>query len=84
MNKKTLLYVGIYAVVGYGAYYMFFSKSAYAKAIKKANAYSGSEESLKAFGTNYLRPWAKAAKNNVPTFLFEGKAYNTKGGKIVR
>jgi hypothetical protein len=33
---------------------------------------------------NFLRPWSKSAKNNMPTFLFEGKAYNTNGGKIVR
>ena len=85
MNKKTIFYVGLYAVVAYGAYYMFFSKSAYVKTIKKTNNYGGSEEELKNLvGMNFLRPWAKAAKNGVPTFLFEGKAYNTKGGKIVR
>jgi hypothetical protein len=85
MNKKTLLYVGIYAVVGYGAYYMFFSKNAYVKTIKKTNNYGGTEEDLKNLvGKNFLKPWAKAAKDGVPTFLFEGKTYNTKGGKIVR
>jgi hypothetical protein len=84
MNKKTLLYVGIYAVVAYGAYYMYFSKDAYAKAIIKAGKYRGTKEDLKAFGMNFLRPWSKSAKNNMPTFLFEGKAYNTNGGKIVR
>jgi hypothetical protein len=31
---------------------------------------------------NFLRPWAKAAKNNQPTFTFEGKTYNTQGGRI--
>jgi hypothetical protein len=85
MNKKTIFYVGVYAVVAYGAYYMFFSKSAYVKTIKKTNNYGGSAEDLKDLvGKNFLKPWARAAKNNVPTFQFEGKTYNTKGGKIVR
>lgn len=85
MNKKTIFYVGVYAVVAYGAYYMFFSKSAYVRTIKKTNNYGGSAEDLKDLvGKNFLKPWARAAKNNVPTFQFEGKTYNTKGGKIVR
>jgi hypothetical protein len=85
MNKKTIFYVGVYAVVAYGAYYMFFSKSAYVRTIKKTNNYGGSEKDLKDLvGKNFLKPWARAAKNNVPTFEFEGKTYNTKGGKIVR
>jgi hypothetical protein len=85
MNKKVVFYVGLYAVVAYGAYYMFFSKNAYVKTIRKTNNYSGTAEELKNLvGMNFLRPWAKAAKNNVATFEFEGKTYNTKGGKIVR
>jgi hypothetical protein len=85
MNNRTLLYIGIYAVVGYGAYYMFFSKDAYVKTIRKTNNYGGSEQELKDLvGKNFLKQWAKAAKNNVPTFEFEGKTYNTKGGKIKR
>jgi hypothetical protein len=85
MNKKTIFYVGVYAVAAYGAYYMFFSKSAYVRTIKKTNNYSGTAKDLKDLvGKNFLKPWARAAKNNVPTFEFEGKTYNTKGGKIVR
>ncbi len=55
---------------------------AYAKAIIKAGKYGKSAEELKSFGMNFLRPWAKAAKNNQPTFTFEGKTYNTQGGRI--
>lgn len=85
MNKKVVFYIGLYAVVAYGAYYMFFSKNAYAKTIKKANNYGGTTNDLKELvGRNFLKVWAKASKNNVPTFEFEGKNYNTKGGKIVR
>ena len=84
MNKKTLLYVGIYAVVAYGAYYMYFSKNAYAKAIKKADASTGTLEDLKKFDMAFLRAWSKAAKNNQPTFEYNGKTINTKGGRAVR
>jgi hypothetical protein len=84
MNNRTLLYIGIYAVVGYGAYYMFFSKDAYAKSIIKSGKYGGSVQDLKGFGANFLKPWSKAAKNNQETFVFEGKMYNTQGGKIKR
>lgn len=81
MNKKTIFYIGLYAVVAYGAYYMFFSKDAYAKAIIKAGKYRGSVDDLKTFGMNFLRPWARAAKKNEPIFIFEGKTYNTDGGR---
>jgi hypothetical protein len=84
MNNKAILYIGIYAVVGYGAYYMFFSKDAYAKSIIKSGKYGGSVQDLKGFGANFLKPWSKAAKNNQETFVFEGKMYNTQGGKIKR
>ena len=82
MKTKTLVWIGVYAVVAYGAYYMFFSKQAYAKKIKDAGKYGGSIDDLKSFGMNFLRPWAKAAKDNQPTFTFEGKTYNTQGGRV--
>lgn len=84
MKKNTILWVGLYVVVAYGAYAMFFSKDAYAKAIIKAGKYGGSVQDLKSFGMNFLRPWARAAKNNQETFTFEGKTYNTNGGRVKR
>jgi hypothetical protein len=39
---------------------------------------------LLTFGKNYLKPWAMAAKAKQPTFTFEGKNYNTKGGMLVK
>jgi hypothetical protein len=85
MNKKTFLYIGIYAVAAYGAYYLYSNtKKAYASIILKAGMAGGGEAALLAFGKNYLKPWAMAAKAKQPTFLFEGNTYNTKGGKIVK
>jgi hypothetical protein len=85
MNKKTIFYVGLYAVAAYGAYYLYNNtKKAYARIILDKGMAGGGQAALLAFGKNYLKPWAMAAKANQPTFLFEGKTYNTKGGMIVK
>lgn len=81
MKGKTLIWIGVYAAVAYGAYYMFFSKKAYAKKIKDAGKYNGTVESLTEFGADFLRSWSKAASKNEPTFTLKGKTYNTQGGK---
>lgn len=81
MKGKTLIYVGIYAAAAYGVYYLFFSKSALANTIIKSGNYSSPKKDLMEFGANFLKPWAKASKNGQPTFIFQGKTYNTKGGR---
>jgi hypothetical protein len=85
MNKKTFLYVGVYAVVAYGAYYLYNNtKKAYALTILKEGKAGGGLVGLFQFGKNFLKPWAMAAKAKKPTFEFEGKNYNTQGGTVVR
>lgn len=85
MNKKTIFYVSLYAVAAYGAYYLYNNtKKAYARTILKEGMAGGGFAGLLVFGKNYLKPWAMAAKAKQPTFLFEGKTYNTKGGMIVK
>ena len=84
MKGKTILWIGVYAVVAYGAYYLYFSKQAYAKKIKDAGMSEGTLEQLKAFDMSYLRDWAKAAKSKQATFTHKGKTYNTKGGKLTK
>jgi hypothetical protein len=80
MKGKTLIYVGVYAAVVYGAYYMFFSKNAYAKKIIMSGMYGRSINDLKGFDYGYLRAWSKSASKNEPTFTYKGKVYLTKGG----
>jgi hypothetical protein len=82
MKNKTLLWIGIYGVVAYGAYYIFFSKNAYAKKIIDSGKYTSSINNLKSFDMAYLRAWSKAATKNEPTFSYKGVAYNTQGGKL--
>ena len=84
MKKKTLIWIAVYGVVAYGAYYMYFSKTAYAKKIIKAGKYKGSLEDLKSFDMAFLRVWSKAAGQNNPTFDYNGKTYNTQGGKAAK
>jgi len=84
MKSKTLVYIGIYAVVAYGAYYLYFSKTAYGKKIIAAGKYSGTLDDLKTFDMSFLRDWSKAASANQATFSHKGKTYNTNGGKATK
>jgi len=84
MKKNTLIWIGVYAVVAYGAYYMYFSKTAYAKNIIKAGKSQQSVDDLKSFDMSFLRAWSKAASNNEQTFSYKGKSYFTQGGKAVK
>lgn len=83
-NGKTIFWVAVYGVVAYGAYYMYFSKTAYAKKIIKAGKSNQSVDDLKSFDMAFLRVWSKAASNNEQTFSYDGKSYNTQGGKAVK
>lgn len=82
MKNKTLLWIGIYGVVAYGAYYLFFSKNAYAKKIIASGKYTSSIDNLLSFDMAYLRAWSKAATKNEPNFSYKGVVYLTQGGKI--
>ena len=84
MNTKTIVWVGIYGVVAYGAYYMYFSKTAYAKNIIKAGKSQQSVDDLKSFDMGYLRVWSKASSNNEQSFSYKGKSYFTQGGRAIK
>ncbi len=85
MNKKTLLYVGIYAVVAYGGWYLYSNtKKAYASKILKAGLAGGGEAPLLKFDKGYLKAWAGAAKSGQATFMYNGATYNSKGGLAVK
>ena len=80
-TSKTLIYVGIYAVVAYGVYAYLFSKKSYAKIIANSGNYTKGVEELMNFETPYLKAWSKATKSGQASFVFGGSTYNTKGGK---
>lgn len=81
MKSKTLVWIGLYGVVAYGAYHMFFSKNAYAKKIIAKGKYGGALETLKSFDMGFLRAWSIGASKNEPTFLYKGVTYSTQGGR---
>jgi hypothetical protein len=45
---------------------------------------SSSKTGLEALQPEFVRQWALAVKQNLPTFTFIGKTYNTSGGKAIR
>ena len=83
-SNKTLMYVAVYAVLGYGVYYYFFSKKHFAQIIAKSGNYSSGVSGLMSFDTAYLKAWSKAIKNAQPSFLLAGSTYNTIGGKKIK
>jgi hypothetical protein len=81
-NGKTLFYIGIYAIAGYGVYYYFFSKKRYAQIIVNSGSYKSGIEPILSFDKPYLKAWSKAVKSSQPTFFFNRKEYSTQGGSI--
>ena len=80
-GNKTIIYIGVYAIVAYGVYAYFFSKKSYAKIIANSGNYSLGVEELINFDTSYLKAWSKAAKSGQSSFVLGGIIYNTKGGR---
>lgn len=84
MKKSTLIWIGVYALVGYAAYSMFFSKKSFAKKIIDTGASTGTVESLMNFEMGFLRAWAKSASGKENSFTYNGKSFYTKGGRAVK
>jgi len=84
MNKtlKGILAVTIVGGLVYLAYTQ--SKGNFGKYVliitEKGNAENA--QKLLTFDEKFLKEWAKASKKDFPTFEYQGKTYNTKGGKI--
>lgn len=81
MKKQTLVWIGVYVVVGYFAYSYFYSKKYSIKTIISTGNFNAAPSVLEGFGDKFLKTWASAAKKGQPAFVFEGKVYNTNGGK---
>ena len=81
-NKKGLFVIlGVSAMV-FAAWYMYsHTKRAYATTIVKLGGNS-SFPSLMSFDEGYLKAWAKSLSKARDTFVYDGKVYNTQGGKL--
>jgi len=83
-NKKGMLTVLGVAIVVAGAWYFYsHTKRFYAKQVVKLGGTSGSIVSLMAFDEGFIKAWAKGLSTGKESFAYQGKAYNTTGGKVV-
>lgn len=82
-TTKGIITVVTVLAVGYAAYYFLLwdKKAFYAKKIVAAGKH-GSESDLKTLGEGYLKEWYKSVKKGSDSFTFEGKTYNTQGGRL--
>jgi hypothetical protein len=83
-NKKTIIIVSVSVAAILGALW-YFKKGmkSDAETIIDAGYYSSGVAELSKFDKEFLKTWAKAAKADEPTFIFNGITLNTKGGKLV-
>jgi hypothetical protein len=81
-NKMNLITIAAGAAIVYFAIQYFKpKKEKYAKTIfEKGN--NASYEFLLSLDESFLKAWALASELNMPTFLYRGGIYNTKGGKV--
>lgn len=83
-SGKILIWVGVYAVVAYGGYYLYTNTKMYFinKLVKMGKtAYS---DAYKNFDKGFLKAWYTSAKLGAASFVYNGAKYNTQGGtKIV-
>lgn len=49
-----------------------------------ASGNSNNKTVLLSFQPEYVSAWASAVKAGSPTFMFQGKKYNTQGGKAIK
>lgn len=73
------------AVIGIGGVlawkFLLQTKRAFVRIITKKGAYKGSAITLMTFDEGFLKEWAKAVRKDKPKFSYNGKEYNTQGGK---
>lgn len=83
-NQKGLVAVLLTAgILLVGWKIMSSGKKAQITWLIKNNYTSGTPASLSTFDNAFIKAWYKAAKAGQPTFLLEGKTYNTQGGKAI-
>lgn len=89
LNSKKLVPVIAIAVVAYYLYWRKKNKTSASEPTKIDNATlivstgnSTSFPALMNLDEAYIGTWAAAIRASQPTFIYGGKTYNTKGGKV--
>lgn len=80
-TTKGIVTVSVIAVLGFGAYRLFYkTKRQKVKYLIEGNYSQGTEAELMAFGDDYIDAWYKAAKDGRDSFALGTGMYHTKGG----
>lgn len=84
MNKtlKGILAVALVGGLVYLAYTQSKGKSKKYILIITGTGNAENSQALLSFDEKFLKEWSKAAKQGFPTFTYQGKTHNTKGGKV--
>jgi uncharacterized protein YxeA len=86
MNKNTkgiVTVIAVIAIVGGGWYLTRNKNRQYARVIIEAGKASNYAV-LITFDKSFLKAWSKAVRGNDTTFEYNGKNYNTQGGKVAQ
>ncbi len=83
-TTKGIITVVTVLAVGYAAYYFLLwdKKAFYAKKIEAAGKHGSASSLIQILGEDFLKQWYKAVKKGSDSFLYQGKTYNTQGGKL--
>jgi hypothetical protein len=77
MDKKMLMYIGLYGVAAFGIYLVaknnYVSKRLKSIALINDSKYKGFEDA-------FLKEWGKASKSGSVEFTYKGKVYLSQGG----
>jgi len=79
---KGILAVALVGGLVYIAYTQSRGKSGKYISIITGTGNSENAQKLLTFDEKFLKEWAKASKRGNPTFEYQGKTHNTKGGKV--
>lgn len=80
-KNNTLIYAGV-AVAGF-LLFRLLNKLQLANTIVSTGNHGSVQTLIRSFGANFLRPWAEAAKAGQRSFVFDGRTFNTKGGRRI-
>ena len=80
MNTKTLTWIGVYVVVGYGLFY-YFKKYHVSRKEKALITILG--KTYIGLDTDYLEAWAKGIKSKETSFEYKGGKYSSDTGKKI-
>lgn len=79
---KGILAVAIVGGLVYLAYTKYKGNAGKYILIIKGTGNAENSQALLSLDEKFLKEWAKASKRAVPTFEYQGKTHNTKGGKV--